>query len=222
MVKKQTRKTQKHKKSNKKGKRVFYGYVKNRLSKVYKHRVKRGKTTKTLFSTTKKYNPKKRCTCKLYRTKNAAMKKRNKRNNKRHTTRRRKMRKMRGGGQQLHTAYNLSCYNHEPALGHPQSSNNNNNIPPHYQTGTLMLDGNKAENMQKGGGLMHELGLSDLQFSGYDNENALTNLKHRWEGGEPEMPSDPLEQHIAIGSSPNRYFPDVETRHTESKQNVPR
>tara|TARA_X000000950_G_scaffold274598_1_gene359880 strand:- start:440 stop:886 length:447 start_codon:yes stop_codon:yes gene_type:complete len=148
------------------------------------------------------------------------MKKRNKRRSKKRINHRR--RKMRGGGQQLHTAYNLSCYNHEPVLDYPQSSNNNNNIPPHYQTGKLMLDGNKAENMQKGGGLMHDLGLSDLQFAGYDRENAMANLKHRWQGGEYEMPSDPMHQHIAVGSSPNRYFPDVETRHAESKQNVPK
>ena len=150
------------------------------------------------------------------------MKKRNKRNNKRRTTRRRKMRKMRGGGQQLHTAYNLSCYNQNPALGYPQSSNNNNNIPPHYQTGTLMLNGNETEHMQKGGGLMHDLGLSDLQFAGYNNDNSMANLKHRWDGAQPEMDADPMEQHINIGNSPNRYFADVDTRYNESKQNVPK
>ena len=46
MVKEQSKKKTK---SNKKGKRVFYGYVKNRLSKVYKHRVKKGKTTISTF-----------------------------------------------------------------------------------------------------------------------------------------------------------------------------
>jgi hypothetical protein len=190
-------------------KKTCYGVRKGKVIKLYRRKTK---TNKVIWCSSKtgksRYNGKK------FMTKRNAMKKLNKRKHKSRRRTKRSKRSQRGGGQRLYTDYNLSCNNVNPALGHPMSTNQNNNIPPSYKHGGLMLD-------QTGGGLLQNgPATSDIQGAFFDIGTGLKNIAQTWKGGEMYDTADPLQQTVDYTSAPNRHIDNIATIRDNAKNNI--